>query len=140
MSRDVGKWILPQPEADKEVYVPIPRLARVIPFGYKVDEEDPDVLQPIPIELKALEKAKVYLKQYSYREVANWLSTQTGRRISHMGLKKRIESEISYRRRAAAIRIWAEKLEKAIKKAHEYETQRVGAKDRSKDAESTSNT
>jgi len=128
MSRDIGKWILPQPDIEEDIYLSIPRLARVVPFGYKVDENDPDVLQPIPMELKALEKAKVHLKQYSYREVANWLSAHTGRRISHMGLKKRIESEISYKRRAAAIRIWAEKLAKAIKKAEEYETQRVGAK------------
>ena len=34
----IGKWILPQPDPKK--YVPIPRLSRFIPFGYKVDEEN----------------------------------------------------------------------------------------------------
>ena len=126
--RSLGKWILPQPEMDREVYVPIPRLSRIVPFGYEVDENDPDVLQPIPKELKALEKAKEHLRQYSYREVANWLSTFTGRRISHMGLKKRIESEQSNKRRAATLRQWAERYKTAIAKAEEIETQRIGAK------------
>lgn len=133
--RSIGKWILPQPEMDRDVYIPIPRLSRTIPFGYEVDESDPDVLQPIPSELKALEKAKKHLQQYSYREVANWLSTQTGRTISHMGLKKRIESEQSNKRRASTLRQWAERYKKALEKAEEYETQRIGAKVK---AESTS--
>jgi nucleosome binding factor SPN SPT16 subunit len=126
--RSLGKWILPQPDMDKEIYVPIPRIAHNIPFGYELCETDPDVLQPIPSELKALEKAKKYLQQYSYREVANWLSTHTGRRISHMGLKKRIESEQSNKRRAATLRQWAERYKTAIAKAEEYETKRIGAK------------
>jgi len=48
---------LPQPEA-KETYVPIPKIRKTIPFGYRQDEEDPNLLQPIPTELEALELAK----------------------------------------------------------------------------------
>lgn len=125
--RDTGKWILPQPEPFGKVFIPIPRLSRIVPFGYEVDESDPDVLQPIQIELQALEKAKKYLRQYSYREVANWLSAQTGRQISHMGLKKRIENEVSNKQRAKAYRIWAKRLQEALQKAEEYENARVGA-------------
>jgi len=55
---ELGKWILPQPE-DKKEYVPIPRLARTVPFGYKKDENDDSWLIPIPQELEALEKAKL---------------------------------------------------------------------------------
>ena len=69
----------------------IPRVARTIPFGYEIDPEDEDFLVPISIQLDALDKAKQHLKQYSYREVANWLTKQTGRYISHTGLRKRIK-------------------------------------------------
>ena len=33
------------------------------------------------------------MKQYSYREVSAWLTTQSGRKITHDGLKKRIDVE-----------------------------------------------
>lgn len=129
--RSAGKWILAQPEdviADED-FLPIPKIARTIPFGYKEDPEDNDVLLPIPRELRALEKAKEYLQQYSYREVANWLTTQTGRSISHMGLKKRIDNEQSNKRRSATLRQWAERYKTAISKAEEIERTRLGARE-----------
>ena len=81
MNRSVGKWKLPQPTDIKEenVWVQIPRIARTVPFGYKLNEEDPDILDPIQTELDLLEKARKHVNQYSYREVANWLTTNTGR-------------------------------------------------------------
>lgn len=130
VDRSAGKWILAQPEdvIEDEDFLPIPRIARTIPFGYKEDPEDNDVLQPIPRELRALEKAKEYLQQYSYREVSNWLTKQTGRSISHMGLKKRIENEQSNKRRSATLRQWAERYKTAISKAEEIERTRLGAR------------
>lgn len=127
--RTTGKWILPQPEniIKDEEFVPIPRIARTIPFGYKENLEDTDILLPIPKELRALEKAKKYLQQYSYREVANWLTKQTERSISHVGLKKRIESEQSNKRRIATLREWAKRYKTAISKAEEIERTRLGA-------------
>ena len=91
MTRSVGKWKLPQPTDIKEEneWVPIPRIARTIPFGYKQSEEDPDILDPIPVELDLLEKARKHVNQYSYRQVANWLTSNSGRYISHVGLRKR---------------------------------------------------
>ena len=108
-NRTTGKWILAQPEnvIEDDDFLPIPRIARTIPFGYKEDPEDNDILLPIPRELRALEKAKEYLQQYSYREVATWLTKQTGRSISHMGLKKRIDNEQSNKRRSATLKQWA---------------------------------
>ena len=128
--RSAGKWILAQPDdvIEDEDFLPIPRIARTIPFGYQEDPEDNDVLQPIPRELRALEKAKEYLQQYSYREVSNWLTKQTGRSISHMGLKKRIENEQSNKRRSATLRQWAERYKTAISKAEEIERTRLGAR------------
>jgi hypothetical protein len=129
-NRSAGKWILAQPEnvIEDDDFLPIPRIARTIPFGYKEDPNDNDQLLPIPRELRALEKAKEYLQQYSYREVANWLTTQTDRSISHMGLKKRIDSEQSNKRRSATLRQWAERYKKAISKAEEIDRTRIGAR------------
>lgn len=137
--RSAGKWILPQPEniVSDDDFLAIPRIARTVPFGYTEDPEDSDMLLPIPRELRALEKAKEYLKQYSYREVANWLTKQTGRSISHVGLKKRVESEQSNKRRVATIREWARRYKKAIAEAERIEKTRIGATKRTEDCSPT---
>ena len=77
---------------------------------------------------KVIAKAKKYLKQYSYREVANWLTTNTGRSISHVGLRKRVANERQRKDQARSIRKWAEYAEKAIQKAKTIEESRLGAK------------
>ena len=130
MTRTAGQWKLPQPTDIKEEneWVQIPRIARTVPFGYKQNEEDPDILDPIPTELDLLEKARAYTNQYSYREVANWLSTNSGRYISHVGLRKRLQHERQRKNQAASLRKWAEYAEKAISKAQEIEEARTGAK------------
>ena len=64
------------------------RVARTIPYGYKVNEEDNKMLDPIPEELEAIEQAKQYIKSCSYREVAGWMQRKTGRYISAPGLRK----------------------------------------------------
>ncbi|MGB1651607.1 MAG: hypothetical protein ACPHEP_11290 [Acidimicrobiales bacterium] len=130
MTATKTKWILAQPEdvIEDNDFLPIPRIARTVPFGYEEDPDDPDMLLPIPRELRALEKAKEYLQQYSYREVANWLTKQTGRSISHMGLKKRIDSEQSHKRRSATLREWARRYETAISQAEKLERSRLGAR------------
>jgi len=130
MTRSIGKWKLPQPTDIKEEneWVQIPRIARTVPFGYKLNDEDPDILDPIPTELDLLEKARSYVNQYSYREVANWLSTNGGRYISHVGLRKRLENERRRKNQAASIRKWAEYAEKAIAKAKVLQEKRTGSK------------
>jgi len=130
MTRSIGKWKLPQPTDIKEEneWVQIPRIARTVPFGYKQSEEDPDILDPIPTELDLLEKARAYTNQYSYREVSNWLSTNSGRYISHVGLRKRLQNERQRKNQAASIRKWAEYAEKAIAKAKVLEEERTGSK------------
>ena len=130
MTRSIGKWKLPQPTDIKEEneWVQIPRIARTVPFGYKQSEEDPDILDPIPTELDLLEKARAYTNQYSYREVSNWLSTNSGRYISHVGLRKRLQNERQRKNQAKSIRQWAEYAEKAIAKAKVLEEERTGSK------------
>ena len=129
MTRSIGQWKLPQPTDIKEEneWVQIPRIARTVPFGYKQNKDDPDVLDPIPTELDLLEKARSYTNQYSYREVANWLSTNSGRYISHVGLRKRLNHERKRKNQARSLRKWAEYAQTAITKAQEIEAKRTGA-------------
>tara|TARA_R110001592_G_scaffold2129_4_gene13121 strand:- start:4895 stop:5335 length:441 start_codon:yes stop_codon:yes gene_type:complete len=130
MTKPLKQWKLPQPTDIKEdnEWVPIPRISRTIPFGYELDPDDPDVLLPIDKQLDMLDKAKEYLKQYSYREVANWLTRNTGRDISHVGLRKRLENERQRKNKARSLRRWADYAKKAIAKAEEIERTRLGAK------------
>ena len=130
MTRSIGKCKLPQPTDIKEEneWVRIPRIARTVPFGYKHNEEDPDILDPIPTELDLLEKARQHVNQYSYREVANWLSKNSNRYISHVGLRKRLQNERQRKNQVASIRKWAEYAETAIAKAKALEEERTGAK------------
>jgi hypothetical protein len=117
--RGVGKWILPQPS--KINYIPIPQLRHIVPFGYIKDPDNEGWLLPIAKELDALRKAKKHLKTYSYKQVAAWLSKQTGRTISENGLRVRIENEQSYTRRITTYKRLANKYEAALKKAAQYE-------------------
>ena len=130
MNRSVGKWKLPQPTDIKEQneWVQIPRIARTIPFGYVQSLNDPDVLDPVELELNKLEMARNYVKQYSYREVANWLSKQTERYISHVGLRKRLQHERQRKNTARSLRKWADYAEKAINTIKKIEEERTGAK------------
>ena len=129
MNRSLGKWTLPQPTdmKEEEEWVAIPKIARTVPFGYVVDKNDPDVLQPVKLELDLLEQARAYTRQYSYRQVANWLTKNSGREISHVGLMKRLKNERQRKNKVTSLRKWAEYAEKAINKAKEIEESRTGA-------------
>jgi len=129
-----GIWKLPQPtdiQEDNE-WIEIPRISRTIPFGYELHPEDSDVLAPIPDELDKLQQAKKYVKQYSYREVANWLSKNTGRYISHVGLRKRLDNERTRNNQARSLRRWADYAKKAVAKAQALEQKRLNSKKETK--------
>ena len=132
MDRSVGKWKLPQPtdlkDKEQKEWIQIPRIARTIPFGYKLNKDDSNLLDPIPFELEAIEMARKYVKQYSYREVANWLTTKTNREISHVGLRKRLLNEKQRKDQARTLRKWAAYAEKAIEKAKAIEEKTTGAR------------
>ena len=132
MNRSLGKWKLPQPtdlkDEEQKEWIQIPRIARTIPFGYKINEEDSELLDPIPYELEAVELARKYVNQYSYRQIANWLTQKTGREISHVGLRKRLMHERQRKNKARTRRKWSEYAEKAIQKAKKIEEGRTGAR------------
>jgi hypothetical protein len=109
-----------------------------MPFGYREDPKDPDVLLPIPKELELLEQAKRHLKKYSYRAVAAWLSEQSGRPNSHVGLYKRIKLEYKRKTDAANQRYFAEKYKTALEKAERLEAKIGGSAIRTSTSTSTS--
>lgn len=125
----MGYWELPKPPKGQEKqWHTIARVsARHVPFGYKVNDTNERLLEPINHELEALELAKQHLRQYSYRDVAQWLEKQTGRSISHMGLKKRISIE---RRRKKAVIIkkhLAQRLKETLQEIENLESGKIGA-------------
>jgi len=63
------------------------KIITTIPFGWEVSIDCEGMMIPVPLEQEMLKKAKDYLESCSLREVADWLSRSTGRKISHMGLK-----------------------------------------------------
>jgi len=128
MSKEsLGYWTLPKPDMNVKQWSRIPRVARTTPFGYEVDEEDDSFLLPIDNELELLEKAKQHLIQYSYREVANWLSKESGRYISHVGLKKRIDIERKRKKAATIKRKLASRLKKTLQEIEKLEQEATGS-------------
>jgi|TARA_R110000823_G_scaffold141442_12_gene271309 hypothetical protein len=120
-------WFIPKKGLDGEWY-PLVRVGRHIPFGYEKDSDDNDILQPIPSELEMLEQAKKYLAEYSLRMVARWLSEQSGRYISHVGLKKRVNIEEKRRGKADAHRGYARRYKEASEKAEKLDKERLGGR------------
>lgn len=65
------------------------RVSRVIPLGYKVSEEDENILIQIPEHMELIQKAKGFIdNNCTYKETAEWLSHHTGRKITGMGLRE----------------------------------------------------
>lgn len=121
-------FTLPYPEDGDEdfMWVPIARLGSVVPFGYEQDPDDPLIINPIVRELELLELAKQHVKQYSYRDVANWLSTQSERYISHVGLRARIKNETKRKRQVANYEQLARRYKEAADKAQEIREKSLG--------------
>ena len=70
------------------------KVSRTIPFGYeKVNGKD--LLRPIKDQLNHLDTAKNLYKngKSSLRRVSQWLTDNTGRYISHVGLRKIMNKE-----------------------------------------------
>ena len=61
---NLGYFKMPDPVGlkDDSEWLEIPKISRTVPFGYKVHEQDENILVPIIEELEALELAKDYLK------------------------------------------------------------------------------
>jgi len=66
------------------------RSSSTIPYGYKLDDSNTELLTPVTNELDALDKVLPMIrdKTLSLREGSMWLESTTGRKLSHMGLKK----------------------------------------------------
>tara|TARA_R100001377_G_scaffold17691_1_gene9013 strand:- start:799 stop:1239 length:441 start_codon:yes stop_codon:yes gene_type:complete len=122
-------WKLPLPEKMSSglTWFPVVRVGRVVPFGYEQDPSDQDILLPVTEELEALEIAKNHLRQYSYRDVAIWLSEQTGRSISHVRLMKRVKLERKRKTDAENALYYAQRYKEAEAKAKRLQEKRIFA-------------
>lgn len=121
------KDYLPKPPKKGEEWLPVVKLGRTCPFGYEDDPDNDRMLLPIVEELELLEEAKKLLKDYSLRTVAEWLSQNSGRYISHVGLQKRVKQDQHRNRSEARLRtVYKELYETA--RAIEKAQKRVGAK------------
>jgi len=120
-------WQIPL-QGKKGEWYPIVRVGRHVPFGYKQDEEDEMLLIPITEELELLEKAKLFLQDYSVRQVAKWLSDNSGRSISHVGLYKRVRMEEKRRRASSNYKQYAKKYKEASRKSQKIEEKRLGGR------------
>ena len=116
-------WRLPKPDIinGKKTWYPVVRVGRKIPFGYEQDPNDEDILLPIPEQLELYEDAKKHLKKYSYRDVANWLTTQSGRDISYVALNERVNRESRLKKDLANQRYYAQRYKEASDKAKKIE-------------------
>ena len=72
------------------------RNSSTIPFGYKLSSDN-KTLEEVPQEIKALQDAKEGVKAgaFSLRGAVEIMESQTGRRLSAMGLKKIIDKDSS---------------------------------------------
>ena len=133
---DLGYFKMPDPVGlkDDNEWLEIPRISKTIPFGYKAHKTDDKLLVPIIEELEALDLAKEYLHEYSYREVARWLSDRTGREISYVGLRKRVQIEKKRKGKAETYKLWLKKYEAALQKLEEIESKHTGAKKERKES------
>jgi len=70
------------------------RTSSTIPFGYKLNSDN-KTLEEVPSELKALNEAKDGVKKgaFSLRGAVEILESNTGRKLSAMGLKKIIDKD-----------------------------------------------
>jgi hypothetical protein len=123
---------IPAPDYDGEeaIFYPVAKVGQWEPFGYVQDPEDPHLLQPVAKELLLLEQAKQHLKQgFSLRDVANWLTAESGRKISHQGLKDRVAQDQKREKDLLNSRYLAKQFLEAYKKARRIEQLRLGKTD-----------
>jgi len=68
--------------------LPIRKKSRGVPFGYRVSDTDASMLEPIDEQFQMLIEAKKQLASASYRDISDWLTVHSGRRISHQAIQQ----------------------------------------------------
>ncbi len=70
--------------------LPIRQLRHTIPWGYRVSDE-PGMLEPVDEMFVLLVEAKSWLDNSTYKDIADWLSVESGVDITHEGVRKVME-------------------------------------------------
>lgn len=75
-----------------------PKKGPFIPYGWKECEDDPSMLESIPIEIEALRRGILFVQdgRYSYKGIAAWISKHAGRTISAQGLQTALVRQRKY--------------------------------------------
>lgn len=70
--------------------LPIPKHynTRQQPWGYKYSETDENFFEPVESEIKLLVEAKLAMQWATYPDIADYLSTESGRSITGWGVQK----------------------------------------------------
>lgn len=73
------------------------RVSYTVPFGWKLLEDDDEVIESIDLEIEALEIANWYiLNGYTLQSTRDWLVNKTGRSITVPGMVKALK-RVGYR-------------------------------------------
>jgi hypothetical protein len=100
-----------------------------IPWGYKQNKDDRQLLDPIDEQLDVYEEGKKLVRKgCTLRDVANWMTATTGRKISHVGLQKKMQDEISKKKSQGAKLAWARRrarIEEAERKLNDDQQERT---------------
>jgi coenzyme F420-reducing hydrogenase alpha subunit len=103
-----------------------------VPWGYRQNKYDQQLLDPIDEQLDLYEEGKKLVRKgCSLRDVAQWMSAATGRKISHVGLQKKIQDEESKKKSKAAKIAWERRrarIEEAERKLDDNQQERTQTK------------
>lgn len=90
------------------------RMGLNVPWGYEEHPDDPDRFIPIEDMLDAYYEAIEHQKNgCSWRQVAKWLSMETGVSITPGGLYMKVRNERKEKNRARGKKAWKARFEKS---------------------------
>ena len=76
--------------------LPVRRKSRSIPWGYVAHEKDPKLLEPVDSMFVLLVEAKKQLDDVTYKDIAEWLTSRTGVKISNWGIQQVYETRMPF--------------------------------------------
>lgn len=77
--------------------LPVPIVRQYIPWGYDKDVNNPKMLIPDINALRLLVDAREYTRQCPFTQVATWIGGETGRPLSHEGLRLILMEKFPFR-------------------------------------------
>jgi hypothetical protein len=76
--------------------LPVRKIALRIPWGYQMSDYDASILEPIEEHIQLLYDAQKQLDYVSYRDIAEWLTDQSGVRLCHQASQQLFEYRLLF--------------------------------------------